>query len=227
MIFENACNSYKESLQINGFSKCLLKNYKTMLIEQKIEFHPGFLMFFNKYGNKHMSKKDLANDLEKYLNVSIIKAQSLGAKRGKYFEIFAEELSKNIIGNKGKILTQSFPEFMKFENIKSEIDFEIPDIIIESENFNAVIAIQCDLWNGGHQSNRGEKYHSTGPDSLYEICKKNGYNFYTLVSADPKESGKSLKSRGRKIIEKGRKNGILLWPSDLIEILRNSFHEKI
>ena len=152
--------------------------------------------------------------------LKLVSPQSLAARRGKFFELFVEDLVNQNASQTMKVTTQKFPKFLEEFNKTAEIPVEIPDLVIESSKFNAVIYVQCDLWNGGEQTNRGEKYHSNSSSSLYQLCKDNGYNFYTVVSSDPRESGKTEKSRGRKILKKGRLHNILLWPYDLLEKLQ-------
>ena len=216
--------SFQASLDLEGFADCLIKNFKNKEIEKKLSEHKGFDYIFKKYGLETFSRKNFINDLEEHLQISFVKPQSLGAKRGKFFEDFIERIVIDSVGCEAQVKKQFFPEFMISENKDLNISKEKPDIVIFSDSFCAVINIQCDLWLGGQQSNRGEKYHDSNPDSLFGICKKNGYHFFTIVSEDPSTA---KGPRARQIINKGRNLGILLWPADLINILRSNFHEKV
>jgi len=154
--------------------------------------------------------------------ISLIPPAAIGCQRGKIFEDYVEDLIRLNINDHDdvKVYTQvreshdQFPEFLRKDS--NDIKVEIPDIVIRSKNYNAIIQVQIDLWNGGAQSNRGEKYHSITDGSLYGKCKSNGWNFHTVVWAIPKIS----KSRASDIIKKGYVNGILLYPSTLIDLIR-------
>jgi len=218
MIFESIIREWHDSKSIDGFVTIDLEFIRKELIEEKLK-DENFKSLIADYGI------GIIDRLES-IGIPIVKAGSLSSVRGKRFEDFITSLIEKTIREKDKteVFTQvrdthiAYPSFLKDHNNSGLIPIEIPDIIIRSDNYNAIIHVQIALWGGGQQSNRGSKYHDTRPGSIYHTCIENGWNFHTVVWEEPKKP-KRMKSRASKIIENGFKSGIMLYPSTLVKIL--------
>jgi hypothetical protein len=210
-IKHNLLEQWKKSFDYKGFSDLKLEEIKKLLLKQK-----NISLLTEKYG------ADILLDLEK-LNISLIKSQAIAKKRGDLFEEFILSNSLKITASKDvEIYTQIdkksilFPDFLK-----KDIPIDKIDLLIKSKDYNAVCYIQVSLWGGGQQLNRGEKYNSIEKNSLYDICRANGWKFHTIVCNEPPNiSATKKETRTFQIIKSGHENNIMMYPSKFFHILK-------
>jgi len=209
-IKHNLLEQWKKSFSYKGFNDLKLEEIKKLLLKQK-----NISLLTEKYGS------DILLDLEK-LNISLVKSQAIAKKRGDLFEEFMFSNSLKITEGKDvKIYAQIdkksslFPDFLK-----KDIPIDKIDLLIKSKDYNAVCYIQVSLWGGGQQLNRGEKYNSIEKNSLYDICRANGWKFHTIVCNEPPNISTTKKeTRTFQIIKSGHENNIMMYPSKFFHIL--------
>jgi len=204
-------DQWEKSFDYKGFSELRLEEVKKSLLKQK-----NISLLTEKYGS------DILLDLEK-LNISLVKSQAIAKKRGDLFEEFILNNSLEITADKDvEIYTQIdkksslFPDFLK-----KDIPIDKIDLLVKSKNYNAVCYIQVSLWGGGQQLNRGEKYNSIEKNSLYDICRANGWKFHTIVCNEPPNMSTTKKeTRTFQIIKSGHENNIMMYPSKFFHVLK-------
>lgn len=221
--------SYQRCFEIDNFEKLSLDFHKKEIIQERKEKYDALTnKLVYKYG------KEIIQDIDNILSalnidaINSISAGSIASQRGRRLEDFIEFNIKNILKEKNaqwdkqvKTNNPLYPSFLK----ESVIDPEIPDFVIRSENFNAVINVQVSLWGGGAQTNRGHKYNN---DSFFD---KNGWNLYTIVCDEPplikkKKDGSFKLSKGRlpravQIAKSGYESGNMLYPYDFFKKLES------
>ena len=211
---DKAIEAYNKSSLIEGYDLCKKSNIRKELTKKVLEENLKLKKVAEKYNG------DFIKDLSE-AGIDLVKPASIGAVRGKRFERLIESEVSKLENNNFKFFTQIkkdnpyYPEFLK-----KDIAIEIPDLMIVSPNKSMLVNVQIDLWCGGAQTNRGEKYHSTLENSLYHLCKENGWDFHTLVYKSIPPAKTKKETRGRSIIRVGRETGIMLYLSELLDILR-------
>lgn len=143
----------------------------------------------------------------KYI-LELIPAGTKGVIRGNKFNQIVKNYITNLKLNK-KIYEINFET--KCENIETS---EIPDWYIKNKKNNKVIIgmNQLDLWNGGHQTNRGSKY-------LID-CKINNENTKLLCVVCNEIKFKTKKNKAFNFFEIGLKNETLCYLNNLETIIK-------
>jgi len=150
------------------------------------------------------------NLIDEYLNSNSVKNQ---IENNKINDIINDYLF-NLIpsGTKGVIRGNLFNKIIKEYLLNLNLD-EIPDWIIKNNSNKKIIVgmNQIDLWNGGHQINRGFKYiNNTDYKIISVVC-----NYIQL---------KSNKNKIYKLFNIGFSNYSLCYINNLEDIIRKHLY---
>jgi hypothetical protein len=140
--------------------------------------------------NKHVPQ-DISSNIIKEYTTHLIPAGTKGVIRGIFFNKYIKEKLEDILNRVPNNLELKFEK----EHEKFPTD-EIPDWYLYDKQTNKIILgfNQLDLWNGGHQTNRGSKYildenkHTKNQKTLCVICndikikstKNKPYKFFNI-----------------------------------------------
>ena len=210
---KNLCEDMNKIQDKCKESKSFKKNLNVLKDIINESFENTLFKEESKKNIKILSKKILSNN-------KLINLLSPSGTKGKFTGAKLEELSlkeiENIVNKLG--LNQKIPIHFQ-ENNEQYPTPEIPDIWIQHEDKTIIFMIQKDLWGGGHQSNRCEKYLNNN--------KYNNNNVKLICVVSEYLNIDSFKNK--KIYDllcKSIKNKKLCWINHLEEIIIEFFNIK-
>lgn len=178
----------------------------------------------SEYLNK-TSVKNSISELETILNEFV--SEDIRTKIiDKYLhKLIPPGTKSSVRGNKFNRIVKDYINNLKLDPDKYEVCFEsncekyttdeIPDwYILEKETNRVMIGMnQMDLWNGGHQLNRGYKYIKLNETKNITICVVCSYIQF-----------KSSQNKAFKLFEIGYKNNTLCYLNNLSNIISQYFN---
>ena len=182
--------------------------------------------------DENLIRAGISRALERIKLNKDVKARRFRALCEKYdldLEVGADFLANGSSGRIGndrgntlnKIVADLLSKHPFVEKAETEVKYprvsEIVDVLATLQDGSRfVIMCQVDLWNGGAQGNRGDKYIV---DSKFKnICEENGDRWGCVVLKPPTFNAKS-KSKQFKMFRVGYDQEILFYPSVLLSYL--------
>jgi hypothetical protein len=171
-----------------------------------------------------LTRIKLASDTKAKRFFDICRAENISLEVGAKF--LAAGSSGRIGNDRGNALNRITCDLLGQHsfvvNAEPEITYagvsEIVDVLATLQDGSRfVIMCQVDLWNGGAQINRGDKYIVDA--KFKDICEKNGDRWGCVVLKPP--TFKTAKSKQFKIFRVGYDQKTLFYPTVLVDYLDN------
>lgn len=153
MLDKNIIDDYNRAFDSNLLEMIVQKANKLMreeapsvILEQKTttgqHIYKHIYLYGREFGASH--EKALEKSIEAYMDMA---GTSRGDRIGKLLELHCVESLSNILGKENV-----FPQYKHLDS------HEKADVFVKYNNKEYIIMIQRDIWNGGHQANRLDKY---------------------------------------------------------------------